>query len=192
MSGQPRGSSVSADEEPVDDLQDEEAPALEVTPAQYEVYIYLFEEERRRAGAIDQKAKTYLTIMTILFGALALAPDRIFVAGTVFAPSGLIVTVIVAAGCTLFVAFFLTSLALSVFSYEAICDPEEALTSAADEGDSDNVFLANRAVDLAVATNRNFAVNNKRVVYLQIASFGILVSILFVFVFVILYLNAVA
>jgi hypothetical protein len=64
-------------------------------------------------------------------------------------------------GTLLVAALLLTALAITVRDYEGICDPENVVTDFGESPPSDQEFLDDRIVDLAVATNRNHRQNNR-------------------------------
>jgi hypothetical protein len=79
----------------------------------------------------------------------------------------------------LLLALLLTVLATRIRTYEGICDPEEVIRSFGKTKPTDDDFLDQRVVDLACATNRNVAENNKVAGILQIASYLLFVAVFF-------------
>jgi len=76
---------------------------------------------------------------------------------------------LIATGSLLLLALLSTILAISIRSFEGICDPEDVIANFGDAPPRDADFLDDRIVDLAVATNRNASQNNQTAQYLRAA-----------------------
>ena len=143
---------------------------------QYKVFRSLYDEELERYTALESRAKLYLTIITFYLGALVFKMEDMVKFVTVFhVPLGLYLVFSI----VLLLALLLTVLATRIRTYEGICDPEEVIRSFGKTKPTDDDFLDQRVVDLACATNRNVAENNKVAGILQIASYLLFVAVFF-------------
>jgi hypothetical protein len=141
---------------------------------QYDVFRSLYDEEIERYTALESRAKLYLTIITFYLGAVVFKMEDVMKFITVFqVPLGLYLALSVVLLC----ALLLTVLATRIRTYEGICDPEEVIRSFGKTKPTDEEFLDHRVVDLACATNRNVAENNKVAGILQTASYLLFVSV---------------
>jgi hypothetical protein len=137
------------------------------TEIQYKVFRELYDEEEHRYSDLATRSNLYLTIITFYLGVIVFRIEDLlkFVAGF-----GLPIQLFLAIGATLGLALLLTVLAVSIHVFEGVCDPEEVIHSFGESPPSDEDFLDDRIVDLAVATNRNSRQNERVAGFLQWAA----------------------
>jgi hypothetical protein len=142
------------------------------TKAQYEVFRGAYEEENERHSGLESRAKLYLTIITAYLGAVAFkTTDVLAFLKTFDIPFYWYLLL----GICLILALLLAVCAMGIRKYEGVFDAEAEIKSFGDKPPADEDFFDKRIVDLAVATNRNSAVNNRIATYLQWS--GILVFV---------------
>jgi hypothetical protein len=128
------------------------------TQAQYDVFVYVYEEENKRYESLQDRAKLYLSIASIYLGAIAFKADDVL---KVVAQFHIPMWLWLATGGILVVAVVLITSAVRIRTYEGICDLEELIANFGPEPPADEDFFDDRLVDLAVATNRNSASNDR-------------------------------
>jgi hypothetical protein len=143
------------------------------TQAQYDVFLYLYEEENKRYQRLQDRAKLYLSIASIYLGAIAFKVDDVLKLVTKFR---IPVWLWLMTGAILIAAVVLISWAVRIRNYEGICDPDAIIDDFGDELPSDEDFLADRLGDLAVSTNRNSAVNDRVARLLEWAAIAIILA----------------
>lgn len=145
------------------------------TEIQYKVFKELYDEEEERYNALGTRSNLYLTIITFYLGIIVFKSDDLFkFVNTFQIPVGLFLGI----GISLAVSLLLTALALGIHNYEGVCDPEEIIANFGNSPPSDDDFLDDRIIDLAVATNRNSRQNNRVATTLQWAAYSILVAVI--------------
>jgi hypothetical protein len=137
------------------------------TEIQYKVFKEVYDEESERYSNLGTRANAYLTLITFYLGAVLLKIDDVLKFVTTFR---IPVVFFLLIGTLFVVALLLTALALNIRDYEAICDPEEVIEAFGESQPSDEEFLDDRIIDLAVATNRNSRQNNRVAGLLQWAA----------------------
>ena len=100
----------------------------------------------------------YFSIVSLYLGAIAFKFDDIRTLADHFRVPSLLVLI---AGGFLLVSLLMTILAVAIRNYEGVCDPVEVIDGFGDAPPSDSDFLDDRIAELAVATNLNFAQNNR-------------------------------
>jgi len=141
--------------------------------AQYKIFKDIYDEESKRYSDLDGKAKLYITIITFYLGAIAFKFKDIseFTSSISYAKwlySGIALVLVL--------ALLSTVNAMRVRVFEGICDPEEVIKEFGENATTDDDFRDDRIADLAVATNRNFAQNNRIASSLSWASTFILLA----------------
>ena len=142
---------------------------------QYEVFKDIYDEESERYSQLGTRSNLYLTIITFYLGVILLKIDDILKFVVVFQVPVLLILLL---GVLFVVALTFTVLALGIREYEGICDPKKVIASFGPAPPSDEDFLDKRIVDLAVATNRNSAQNNRVATLLQWSARVIFVAVL--------------
>lgn len=144
------------------------------TKLQYDIFKAVYDEETARYGALENRSKLYLTILTFYLGAIAFKIDDVMKFITRFrVPIWLYMTM----ALILLAALLLTILATRIRGYEGICDLKDIYLSVEDSPPTDEDFLEDRLADLVVATNRNSNQNDKVATYLQWASYLIFAAV---------------
>jgi hypothetical protein len=145
------------------------------TETQYKVFKELYDEEAERYSALGTRSNLYLTVITFYLGVILLKVEDVlkFVSG--FRVS---IVLFLSVGMLFVVALFLTVAAIRIREYEGVCDPEEVIAGYGKRPPADTKFLDDRIVDLAVATNRNSAQNDRVAGLLQWAATVILLAVL--------------
>jgi hypothetical protein len=134
---------------------------------QYKVFKEVFDEESRRYSDLGTRCNLYLTIITFYLGVILLKIDDVLKFVADFRVS---VFWFLSIGLLFVAALLLTVRAMGIREFEGIFDPEEVIESFGKEPPSDENFLDDRIVDLAVATNRNSAQNDQTATLLQWAA----------------------
>ena len=158
------------------------------TEIQYKIFKEIYDEETQRYSSLGTRSNLYLTVITFYLGVILLKVDDLlkFVMGF-----GVSVVWFLCIGIVLVAALLLTVRAVDIRKYEGICDPEEVIEGFGKTPPTDEDFLDHRIGDLAVATNRNSAQNNRVARLLQWAARVIFVAVLLqVLVFAVAILHA--
>jgi len=142
--------------------------------AQYEYFKFLYEHERARYEALVNRGKLYLSIVTLYMGLLAVGTDKAIDAlgRSMALRSVYMVSVLLLVTALVFVVY-----AVGIYTNEKPSDPEQLVSSFGDERPSDEAFRDARIVDLAVATGRNSANNDRRAKRLRTATILLLSGI---------------
>lgn len=125
---------------------------------QYDFFKSVYDEEQRRYTALAERAKVYQAIITLYVGALTLKADEVlkFVAEfhvPIWLP--LVTTLL------FLLALALTVLATRIRTYEGIADLNAVIMAFGTAPPKDEDFWDDRLTNLAVATTRNSAQNNR-------------------------------
>jgi hypothetical protein len=148
------------------------------TETQYGIFKTIYDEEAERYSNLEARARVYFSIISLYLGALAFKVEDVQRFATAFnVPFWLFLL----SGTLLVLSLLATILSLQIRDYERICDPEVVVDAFGDEPPTDEAFLDDRIVDLAVATNRNRLQNYRTAHFLSI-------SAIFLFLGVIVYL----
>lgn len=145
------------------------------TKEQWEVFKFLLVEESQRYNDLNDKGKIYISIIAIYLGAIAFKIDQWI---PIVKVDKITTFFFVAALISFIGALFTTIVAMGIYSYEGINDPEDILDSFGDEPQTNAEFFDNRIVDATVATNRNIQKNNFRAKLLYLSSTLIGIAIL--------------
>ena len=144
------------------------------TQAQYGVFLYLYEDENKRYEHLQDRAKLYLSIASIYLRAIAFKVDDVLRLVTQFR---IPVWLWLMTGGILIAAVVLISWAVRIRDYEGICNPVEVIARYVHEPPpSDEDFLDDRLVDLAAATNRKSAANDRVARLLEWAAVAIILA----------------
>ncbi|HEY6159274.1 MAG TPA: hypothetical protein VIV88_17635 [Gemmatimonadales bacterium] len=143
------------------------------TKEQYAFFRALYDEEEHTYDQLEARARLYLTIISLFLAALLLKADEAKRSAEALGlPWFLLTTVaLLLAG-----ALLLVVIAMRIRTYEGPADPQAIIEGFADEPPTDDTFLDERIVDLAVATNRNSVANNKTATTLQYASYCLVLA----------------
>lgn len=138
------------------------------TKQQYEVFKFIFEQEKARESQLLERSKLYLSLVTfysafLLFVGKDLIPHNrlhwsLFALSTIF----------------LLVAFLLSLYSAAVQKYQAVKNPKKILERLGDAPPTDDDFLDDRIVDLADAWTWNSSVNEGKAKILHWAGFALL------------------
>lgn len=145
------------------------------TETQYKVFKELYDEEAERYSALGTRSNLYLTVITFYLGVILLKVDDVLKFASGFRVS---VVWFLCVGMFFVIALLLTVAAIRIREYEGVCDPEEVIAGFGKHPPTDTKFLDDRIVDLAVATNRNSAQNDRVAGLLQWAATVILLAVL--------------
>jgi len=145
------------------------------TEIQYKIFKEIYDEEAQRYSSLGTRANLYLTVITFYLGVILLKVDDLlkFLMGL-----GVSIVWFLCIGIVLVVALLLTVKAVDIRKYEGICDPEKVIYGFGEAPPTDEDFLDERVVDLAVATNRNSAQNDRVARLLKWAARVISVAVL--------------
>ena len=128
------------------------------TEKQVAFFKSLYDEELSRHGGLQERAKVYLTVITIYVGIVGLKIQDVATLVTTFkVPYWLLLLVGVVVG----IALLLTVNAIRIREFEAAADPYEVAKEFKPAAPTDEAFFASRIADYTVATKKNREVNNK-------------------------------
>jgi hypothetical protein len=117
----------------------------------------LYDEEAARHAVLMERAKTYITVITIYIGIVGLKVGDLSTLTKDFkVPWALLLCIALAVGA----ALLLTVMAIRVREFEALVEPEKAAAELDQPGMTDEKFFANRIADYVVATQVNRKVVN--------------------------------
>jgi hypothetical protein len=142
---------------------------------QYRVFREVHDEEAQRYSNLGTRSNLYLSIVTFYLGVVFLKIEDILKFAVRFYVPVIWFLIL---GILLVIAFLLVVRAISIHDYEGVFDPEGVIKTFGKSPPQDNDFLDDRIVDLAVATNRNSAQNNKVASSLRWAARIILMAVL--------------
>jgi hypothetical protein len=145
------------------------------TEIQYRVFKEIYDDESERYSDLGTRSNLYLTLITFYLGVILLKFDDVSKFINLFRVS---MVLFLSIGALLVLALLFTALALGIREYEGICDPEEVIQNFGKDRPSDEDFLDDRIVDLAVATNRNSKQNDRVAALLQWAARLIALAVL--------------
>ena len=144
--------------------------------AQYEILRSVYEEENGRYSELVNRGKIYLTICSFFLGGLAFKLNESFANATWCAKTAFLVST----AC--FVAgFLLIILSLGIYPHEGLCDPKDVIEKFGTTPPTDSDFRDDRLADIAVATERNSAINDRRARFLTAAAFAMFFGVVFGF-----------
>jgi hypothetical protein len=137
------------------------------TAQQYEVFKALFDEESERYHDLMDRAKTFISVITLFSGVLVLKGSDLkeYLDGSAVSRWSFV------AGVALFICALVSLLlAIRLRPYIRFDDPEEIVTELPDEGLSEEEFLDDRMGRLAYATNNNAECNDQLAKALEVSS----------------------
>jgi len=149
------------------------------TAKQYDIFKSLYDEEADRYTKLATRAQLYLSIITLYVAAFAFKFEDLRRFIEAFGASRYLA---VSTAIVLVLALLATLMATQIRAYEGIADPEEIIRRFGNAEPTDADFLDARIADLAVATNRNSAINDRVAHWLVAASWllvgGVLLHLL--------------
>jgi hypothetical protein len=127
------------------------------TEKQMAFFKSLYDEEAARHAVLMERAKTYITVITIYIGIVGLKVGDLTALTKDFrVPWALLLCIALAVGA----ALLLTVMAIRVREFEALVEPEKAAKELDAPNMTDEKFFANRIADYVVATQVNRKVVN--------------------------------
>jgi len=142
---------------------------------QQDYFLFLFEQEQKRALSIITGAKVYIAFLVFIVGSIFLKVipvDNIVLLFTIEGISGfgkvMGLGLALLSLLTLTVAIILSITVMKVWSYDRLCDPIERFTETLIMK-SEIEVLSKILSDLSIATNRNNIINNMRARRLTLA-----------------------
>jgi len=134
------------------------------TEVRYKVFKEIYDEEGQRYLSLGTRSNLYLTVITFYLGVVLLKVDDLLKFTSDF---GISIVWFLCVGILLVSALAFTIRAVDIRDYEGVCDPERVIEAFGDTPPSDEDFLDDRVVDMAVATSRNSAQNDRAARLLQ-------------------------
>jgi hypothetical protein len=136
------------------------------TKEQCDFFRSLYEEEERRYGQLEARAKLYLSVIAIFLATITLKlPDvqaSVKILQVPFWP--FLVEAALLAAALVFVV-----LGAFIREYEGIADPNDVVDGFGDTPPSNETFFDDRIADYVVATTRNSKVNDRSARYLLVS-----------------------
>jgi hypothetical protein len=143
------------------------------TEPQLSFFRSLYDQEQSRYLSLVDRGKTYLSIATLYFSALAITADKTLalVAASSLAGAAYLIGLV-----AISVSMALILSAIGVFRYIYPCDPMR-IVLAAELSLSEEKFRENRIMEYAAATKSNAGKNEQRANLLRYASLALLGAI---------------
>lgn len=149
------------------------------TREQHDFFRFLYDEEERRYGQLEARAKLYLSVIALFLATLTFKLEDVQKSTALLgAPWWLVVIV----GILLATALIFVVLGVFIREYEGIADPEEIVNTFGEEPPSNESFFDDRIADYVVATNRNASMNDRGARFLEIAVFFLAAAMLLLLV----------
>lgn len=141
---------------------------------QLDFFWQLYEREQERHRTLINRGQVYLTILTLYFAALALdfGDAQSHITASTAGAIGFLIGLFV-----LSIAMIFIVLAVSIMRHANPCNALAIVTDAEISLCSEDEFRENRIVELAVATDANHAINERRADRLRYASMLLLAGI---------------
>ena len=136
------------------------------TKEQHDFFLYLYEEEERRYGQLESRAKLYISIVALFLASLIFKVEEVQQS---VAHLGAPWWLVVVEGILLATALVFIVFGVFIRTYEGLTDPEDVVNNFGDEPPSNEEFFDDRIADYAVATTRNAAMNDRAARFLEIA-----------------------
>jgi hypothetical protein len=149
------------------------------TKEQYEFFRYLYEEEQRRYGHLEARARLYLSIISLFLATLIFKVEDVRKSVDIL---GVPWWVVLVQGLLLASALVFVVIGAFIRPYEGVADPEDVVKSFGKKPSVDDSFFDDRIADYVVATSRNAAANNKVARFLTIAVSFLLAAMLLLLV----------
>lgn len=145
------------------------------TKEQLDFFRFLYDEEERRYGQLESRAKFYLSVIALFVATLTFkledAQKSVAILG---APWWLVLV----EGALLATALVFVVISVFIREYEGVADPEDIVNGFGDKVPSNESFFDDRIADYVVATGRNSAMNDRAARFLEIAVSIIAVAML--------------
>jgi hypothetical protein len=153
------------------------------TERQYDFYKLLYDEEIARGEQLRSQAKHYLSLATLYSAFVIFFVDKVLplIEAENKHPSSVVAMKIVflATICAMAASFLFSLLVVQVSTFEALTDPNDLIDQLkGNKAVTDKDFFDRRIADIAVAFERNTAVNDRKANFLQYAGYALLVGIL--------------
>jgi hypothetical protein len=126
------------------------------TEQQYSYFKAIYEEESARQTSLQDRAKTYLSLITFYSAFILLVVQNLKPGTCAFR---IIFALMI---LSMLGAFLLSLLSMQIADYEAPNDPVAVVTAFGTRPPHNAAFFADRIVDYAVAYQRNSKVNNRK------------------------------
>lgn len=150
------------------------------TEIQYEIFKTAFDFEFVRYSQLNTRAKVLLSLETFVLATLILKIDSLL---TVIARNPLPIVLFLMTALLLFASLVTTALSLKIESFEGIFNPMDVITNFGDEPPSNAEFLDDRIAEIAVATEYNSEMNDRRANRVRLASVFLLCGLASTFFF---------
>jgi len=136
------------------------------TKEQCDFFRSLYEEEERRYGQLEARAKLYLSVIAIFLATITLKLQDVQASVQLLKVPlwPFILEAVLLASALIFVVF-----GVFIREYEGIADPEDVIESFGDEPPTNEAFFDDRIADYVVATVRNTEVNDRGGRYLLVS-----------------------
>jgi hypothetical protein len=145
------------------------------TKVQYDVFKAVYDEEHSRYTSLAERAKLYQAIITFYLGAIILKADDFMKFVTQFqVPSWPFLL----SALVLLISLVSSIVAMRIRPYEGIADLSEIIHGFGNQPPTDDAFLDERLVDLAVATDRNSEQNDRAAKYLECTAWLLVIAVL--------------
>jgi len=131
------------------------------TNTQYDFFKFIHSKESERYSELINRGKIFLTIITLYIGALVFKSSEFQNAISENIQSVYSLIYFSSIGMFLF-ALILNILALGIYTYEKISNPEKIIKNYKGSVPKDSDFLDDRIADLTVSFKRNSKQNDKR------------------------------
>lgn len=128
------------------------------TKEQYEFFRFLHEDEERTYLALEARTRFYFAVISLFLASLLFKTGEPRSSTGVF---GMPWWVLALVATVLAASVVLVVLAARIQTYEGVADPEQVISTFRTAQPKDSDFFDDRIADLAVATNRNAAVNDR-------------------------------
>lgn len=136
------------------------------TREQLDFFRFLYDEEERRYGQLESRAKLYLSVIALFLATLIFKLDD---AQKSIAILGAPWWLVLVEGILLATALAFVVIGVFIRVYEGVADPEDIVNGFGDEAPSNESFFDDRIADYVVATVRNSAMNDRAARFLEIA-----------------------
>jgi hypothetical protein len=141
------------------------------TEKQYQHFKSIFDAETARQGDLEDRAKSYLSLITFYSAFIA------FVVQNERPDTLTFKTIFLLIVASMGLAFLLSLLSIRVTKYEIPSDPKEIINNYKTSPPSDDDFFDDRIIDYVVASQRNAAINDRKARLLIWAGYCVLVGI---------------
>ena len=144
------------------------------TEQQYAVFKALYDEEAERYRDLSDRAKTYISVITIFSGVLVFKSDDL----QKFLNGGLLARWSFVAGAVLFICALGALLAATrIRGYVRFADPDVIIDKWPKKALGDEEFFTDRIGELAISTNANATCNNDLAKWLAVSSWLLIAAV---------------